>query len=820
MTVYIKFDGEPVYGEGAIAAIIGPRGKSAAQQLYDIERIDEPTAEAFDAYLAGLGADVSNRLVELTNTTGVYNAIALAPWFKALADMRAGIRDAVMLWAGDSTFTGDYRTGMSGDRSTSLPSQTARLAPEDWGADDAFITGHNISGLTAGRDGLGNDGIIWDLAPWNAYQDHAVVDLGPGGTPTKNAPVEFGAAGVGGYAFELMPYNNTNSFNGITYKPRDIRTGGYKKTDRLTVYYITTAVSGGSFRVYCDGGLVGTVNTVTGEDGFDSETFEASSLGEHTWRIENDGTVPTQDVFIAGFFGFDSSRKQVRIINGGRSGWPASQYAHNSPDYGPMPQTAYYDPDLEIDQLAINSARDYDDDLNPDSPPVPAMTPEEFRADTAARIEAAQDRGKAFLLLIPRPVGTDVTPTETQTEFANVYIELAAEYGCALFDLRVFGDSYEVLDALGFMADTRHPNQYADAAAVMSLLPAIGGGVGGAAPVAASPFLAKTGGAMTGQLTLAADPKVPFRFDGALPAQATLTRSGSGTYFDANGVLQTASTNVARFDHRWDGSAIVPAGLLVERASTNLIDWSRDFSNAYWAKSNLAVTLDSGPDVIAGGTGMAKLTLGSGTQLMRQNVLETTTDEDQVASFLFSTTALSSKVPWLRIIFGDATTPTNYVQGYFNPTTGLWGTVNSGGTGWSVIASGVEPIGNGIYRAWLAFNPSGTSIIAPRLLFVTTDGGASAAASGAEVYMDAAQLETGTRPTSIITTAGGSASRAADVATLDWSLPRYRPAGPLDLTYTFGDGSTQAVTGVALTNGAMTIPTNLNRSDILSVAES
>lgn len=45
MTAYIKFDGEPVYGEGVIAAIIGPRGKSASRQLS--ETIDPDTDEPY-----------------------------------------------------------------------------------------------------------------------------------------------------------------------------------------------------------------------------------------------------------------------------------------------------------------------------------------------------------------------------------------------------------------------------------------------------------------------------------------------------------------------------------------------------------------------------------------------------------------------------------------------------------------------------------------------------------------------------------------------------------------------------------------------------
>jgi hypothetical protein len=56
MTIYIRFAGEPVFGNQAIAAIIGPRGYGAAQQLYDENIIDAPTVEAMNAYLVEQGA--------------------------------------------------------------------------------------------------------------------------------------------------------------------------------------------------------------------------------------------------------------------------------------------------------------------------------------------------------------------------------------------------------------------------------------------------------------------------------------------------------------------------------------------------------------------------------------------------------------------------------------------------------------------------------------------------------------------------------------------------------------------------------------------
>lgn len=67
---------------------------------------------------------------------------------------------------------------------------------------------------------------------------------------------------------------------------------------------------------------------------------------------------------------------------------------------------------------------------------------------------------------------------------------------------------------------------------------------------------------------------------------ATFTRASSATYIDANGILQTASSNEPR---------LTADGLLMEPAGTNLLTYSDDFSQGYWGKadvSSLVATTD------------------------------------------------------------------------------------------------------------------------------------------------------------------------------------------------------------------------------------
>lgn len=62
----------------------------------------------------------------------------------------------------------------------------------------------------------------------------------------------------------------------------------------------------------------------------------------------------------------------------------------------------------------------------------------------------------------------------------------------------------------------------------------------------------------------------------------TYTRASTATYFDASGVLQTASANTPRFDY--DPVTHDAKGILIEESRTNLLLRSSEFENAVWGK--------------------------------------------------------------------------------------------------------------------------------------------------------------------------------------------------------------------------------------------
>ncbi len=97
---------------------------------------------------------------------------------------------------------------------------------------------------------------------------------------------------------------------------------------------------------------------------------------------------------------------------------------------------------------------------------------------------------------------------------------------------------------------------------------------------------------------------------GALDPRLTFTRAGTGTYFDAAGVMQAAAANEPRFDH--DPVTLKPRGLLIEGSRTNTVLHAQNFADGAWSKANSAVAAN----VVDGPSGGL-----SGSKLIESGVL-------------------------------------------------------------------------------------------------------------------------------------------------------------------------------------------------------
>ena len=219
----------------------------------------------------------------------------------------------------------------------------------------------------------------------------------------------------------------------------------------------------------------------------------------------------------------------------------------------------------------------------------------------------------------------------------------------------------------------------------------------------------------------------------------TFTRASSGTFVDSAGVLQTATNDVARFDH--DPVTGESLGLLVEEQSTNLLLRSEDFSTT-WVRFN--VNASSNAILAPDGTLTAdKLTENDADNFhrIRQGITSGVTG-------VFSVFLKAAE----RTRVNLGTSDTNLIADFDLSA----GSVVSG-------TGSIEPFGDGWYRCSISatFTTSGPFLLLRNSSseFYTGDG-----TSG--IYLWGAQLEAGSFPTSYIPTTTAAATRNASLADL------------------------------------------------------
>ncbi len=277
----------------------------------------------------------------------------------------------------------------------------------------------------------------------------------------------------------------------------------------------------------------------------------------------------------------------------------------------------------------------------------------------------------------------------------------------------------------------------------------------------------------------ALSPSWSLDFSSGTPSGYTLTRASSGTYMDSSGYIASASTDVARLTHNSSGSRL---GLLVEESRTNQLASSENFGSPW---TLLGVTKTDNATTSPDGTNNAT------------RLVETSATVVHETYALISNMTTGVNVVYMKADQRTAATVTisrttnEWVACTFDLSNGIAGAVATGsGSVFSSATAGIESVGNGWYRCWVAATASsqGNWYVAIGLNTSTTptrqasNGQESYAGNTANgIYVWGAQMENiNGQPSSYIKTTGSSVTRSADLAhVLDSSITSWGDPGAL-----------------------------------------
>ena len=275
-----------------------------------------------------------------------------------------------------------------------------------------------------------------------------------------------------------------------------------------------------------------------------------------------------------------------------------------------------------------------------------------------------------------------------------------------------------------------------------------------------------------------------FARDKALDSRLTFTRASDGTYFDSAGVLQTATTNEARFDH--DPALLTSLGLLIEEQRTNLALQSEDLGTT-WNNFFTTETTDQAvaPD---GNTTADEFIHTSAGGSILQNIT-VAADTEHTSSAYFQ----ANGGTWLLLSYRESDS-SNATNTWFNISTGAIGT----GTGT------IQDVGGSWYRASVSGTIGALATNGRILISNVTADSSFTVDQVNSAFVWGIQLEPGAFPTSYIKTTTASTTRSADVvSTTDVSWFN-QSAGMLFIEWdTAGAGGSELLTPWAISDGTV-----------------
>lgn len=196
------------------------------------------------------------------------------------------------------------------------------------------------------------------------------------------------------------------------------------------------------------------------------------------------------------------------------------------------------------------------------------------------------------------------------------------------------------------------------------------------------------------------------------------------------------------------------AGLLRERAATNLSQRSQEFDNGYWAKTNTTVTPDAttAPD----GTSTADA-INENSDTAQQHIVGSTVTSPTNAAY-YTWSIWAKAINRTKILLLNASgAPTCSAR---FELTGA-GVIDAPA---STFAQGIQAYSDGSYRCWITWLTTSTATLRQRVYILNDAGAATYDGLGqAAVYLWGGQVEQRIYPSSYVPTlVSASATRTAD----------------------------------------------------------
>ncbi len=233
------------------------------------------------------------------------------------------------------------------------------------------------------------------------------------------------------------------------------------------------------------------------------------------------------------------------------------------------------------------------------------------------------------------------------------------------------------------------------------------------------------------------------------PLPFSFERDSIATRVNKEGLIEVVGKDIPRIDYTDSADGV----LLLENSSTNLFEYSEDFSNSYWDKIGSSVT--SGfisPDGTANAFKLVESTSNGTHKIQRSNF---------PINVLRTLTVFAKKGENERIFLSDSNKFARTVGVIFNLSSGI---LEYNQDASIYINPKIEKYPNDWYRCSVSFN-NNTGLSVPSFGNASFETNEYQGDGASGIYIYGAQLEVGSYPTSYIPTNGSTVTRVAETCT-------------------------------------------------------